>query len=182
MRRVALGLAAGILLLIGAAAADGPRVTAQAVSRLEGQIDSLFAKGPTPCDILGNTRGVYLDGYGEVFTSLLSLAPTPTPNPFRTFTSKDVMDIHARKVKQVPVLREKMRDTLLAMAASPALEGVRGDEQIVCGVSLFYYSWEDTNGLPAQIVMQGAKRKLLDVQAGRVPRAQLDAIVKVQEL
>jgi hypothetical protein len=175
-------LAAGMLLVGFGAIADTPRVTAHAVSRLEGQIDSLFSKGPIPCDILGNTRGIYLDGYGEVFTSLLSLAPTPTPNPFRTFTSKDVADIHATKVKQVPVLCEKMRETLLVMAASPALEGVRPTEQIVCGASLFYYSWEDTSGLPAQIVMQGEKRKLLDVQAGRIPRSQMDSIVKVQEL
>jgi hypothetical protein len=178
VKRVALAfLVAGSIAL-----ADAPRVNWQALSRLEGQIDGLFTKGPNPCDIIGNTRGMYLDNYGAVFTTLIAVVPTPTPNPFRDFTAKDIMDVHQRKIRQLPILREKMRETMLVMVASPALEGVRPEEQIVCGVSLFYYKWENVTGLPAQIIMQAEKRKLLDVQAGRLPMSQLDSIIKVQEL
>ena len=67
------------------------------------------------------------------------------------------------------------------MAASPALDSVRPGEQVVCGVTLFYYTWEDTHGLPREILMQAEKQKLLSVQRGQAPRTQLEAMLKVQE-
>ncbi len=161
--------------------ADAPRVGRFAMSRLEGQIDALFSTGPNASSVEGNTRGVYLDGYGAVFTTMLSVVPTPTPNPFNNFSLKDIMAVHNTKLKQLPFLREKMRQSLLVMSASPALEGVRPGEQVVCGVTLFYFKWEDTTGLPREILMQGEKQKLLSVQSGRVPRSQLDAMLRTQE-
>jgi hypothetical protein len=47
---------------------------------------------------------------------------------------------------------------------------------------LFYYKWEDTAGLPSQILMQAERQKLLDVQLGRASRSSVDAIIHVQEL
>ena len=53
----------------------------------------------------------------------------------------------------------------------PRSTACRPNEQIVFGVTLFYYNWEDTSGLPAQIVMQAERQKLLDAQLGRASRA-----------
>jgi len=71
-----------------------------------------------------------------------------------------------------------MREMLLASAAS--LDTVPANEQIALGVTLFYYGWEDTTGLPAQIVMQAPRQKLLDAQRGG-NKAELESIVQVQE-
>src|SRR5947208_1322338 len=35
-----------------------------------------------PIDALGTTRGIYLDGYGAIFTAEIGLIVTPTINPF----------------------------------------------------------------------------------------------------
>ncbi len=180
MRKLIISIA--VFAVAASAIADAPRISRFALARLEGQIDAGFVAGPIPFDILGNTRGLYLAGYGAVFTTMVSLAPTPIPTPFRELTLKDTLDIHERKARQLPILRERMRQTLFNMADSPALDSVHPNEQIVCGVTLFYYKWEDTTGLPAQVVMQAEKGKLLDVKAGRVPRSQLDSIIKTQEL
>jgi len=178
MRR---SLTLALIACAGLALADAPRIKREAIEKLEETFDRALVAGKVPCDLLGNTRGVYLEGYGAVFTSMVSLVFTPTPNPFRDFTKKDVADIHQKKLQQIPVLKEKMRDMLLTMAASSSLDSVRPSEQMVCGVTLYYYKWEDQSGLPSQIVMQAEKQKLLDVQNGRAARGDLDSIVKVQE-
>ena len=174
-----LGIAALALAIM--ALADSPRISRFAMARLEAQIDGAFTLGPSSFDILGNTRGVYLPGYGAVFTTMVS-PPTPIPTPFRELSLKDILEIHDRKLRMVPVLREKMRDAMFTMAESPALDSVQLNEQIVCGATMFYFKWEDTAGLPSQIVMQAEKGKLLDVKSGRIPRSQLDSVIKTQEL
>jgi hypothetical protein len=165
------------------ATADAPRIGRNSLIRLESRVDSFLVRGDEPCQLLGDTRGLYLEGYGAVFTSMAALVATPMPTPFSDFTQKDVEKVHARKLKQLPVMKEKMRTMLLMMAADPALDSVRPNEQIVYGVSFFYFKqWENMTGLPQQIVMQGEKQKLMDVQSGRIPRTQLETILKVQEL
>ena len=95
-------------------------------------------------------------------------------------TKQEVDTIHKRKIDRLPVLRDAMRQMLLDSSAS--LDDVPSGEQIVVGVKLWHYNWEDTHGMPNRITMQGQKQKLLDVQAGRAPRAALDTIIKVQEI
>ena len=48
-------------------------------------------------------------------------------------------------------------------------------------MTLFYYKWENTAGLPREIMIQAEKQQLISVQSGRVPRNQLEALLKVQE-
>lgn len=129
-----------------------------------------------PFDLLGNTRGVYLEGYGAVFTTELNLIVTPSITPFRPSISKaDADKVHQRKLQKLPVLKRAMREMLIASAA--ALDKLPADEQLVLAVTLFYYSWEDRAGLPSQIVLQAPKNALLQ-GAGRVP----DAAFRIEEL
>lgn len=175
MKRVlAAALFCGVVLL-----ADAPRVSRLAMSQLEAQVDKLFANG-TSFFIEGNTRGVYLDGYGAVFTTMVSV-PTKIPSPFNDFSKKDIMQVRQTKLGALPALRDRIQQSLLVMAASPALDSVRPNEQVVFGVTLFYYKWEDTAGLPREILMQAEKQKLLGVQNGRVPKTELASLLKVQE-
>jgi len=184
MRRVntccaTLALAAAVSSIL----AQSPRVGRPALRAMEQSFDKriLTASSEAPFDLLGTTRGVYLDGYGSIFTTELNLLITTNLSPFQLTIPKEyVTKVHAQKLQRLPLLKRSMQEAMLAAASS--LDNVRPEEKIVFGVSIFYYKWEDTSGLPAQIVMQAERQKLLNVQLGRTPRAALESAIRVQEL
>jgi hypothetical protein len=142
--------------------ASHPRVTRAALAGVEKTIDGRFAQASTldAFDLLGTTRGVYLEGYGAVFSTELNLIMSPNVSPFhQSFTKIEMTRVHDRKVQHLPMLKQRMREMLLASAVS--LENLPPSEQVVLAVSLFHYSWEDYTGLPSQIVMQAERQKLL---------------------
>lgn len=117
--------------------------------------------GDDPFLLLGTTRGVYLHGYGAVLTAEVNLVNSANVSPFRpTIPPEYRARLHTRKLERLPLLKQTMRDMLEASAA--ALDSVPANEQIVIGVSLFYYSWEDTTGLPSQVLMQANRQQLLE--------------------
>ena len=161
MKRL-LAVAALLVLALWTAWADKPRVSHAALAAVEKIFDSRIqhANPADPLDLLGNTRGIYLAGYGAVFTTAVDLIVSPTLSPFRpAFSKEELARIHHRKLERLPLLRKNMRDMLVSTAA--ALDMVPANEQVVIGVTLFYFSWEDTSGLPSQIVMQAERQKLL---------------------
>jgi hypothetical protein len=170
---------AASISLTGAAPALVSRAAMAAVEknfdrRLEGMAVD------TPLMLLGMTRGVYLDGYGAVFTAEVNLAPGPVPSPFRPAISKEeIARIRQKKLERLPALKGLMRDMLVAAAGS--LDTVPADERLVVGILLFHFSWEDSSGLPAQIVMQAPRRVLLEFQTGRRDRAALESALQVRE-
>jgi len=145
-----------------AAPPSHPRVTRAALAGVEKNFDGRFATAYTPdaFDLLGATRGVYLEGYGAVFSTELNLIVSPNLSPFhQSFTKIEIARIHQRKVQRLPLLEQKMREMLVSSAVS--LENLPPSEQVVLAVSLFHYSWEEYSGLPTQIVMQAERQKLL---------------------
>ncbi len=103
----------------------------------------------------------------------MNLIVTPSLNPFRlSMTKQEIASIHERKLRQLPLLRENMREMLFKSAA--ALEELPPNEQVVLAVSLAYFYWEDTKGLPSQILMQGERQKLLSHDTR-------DSAIRVQE-
>jgi hypothetical protein len=169
------GLVAGLLL---AAQPDQPRVTRPAMAALEVSFDRRVASPDQqdPYMLLGNTRGLYLEGYGAVFSTEVSLVAAPRISPFQPeITKDDVQKVNQRKLKKLPLLRQAMRQMLAESAAR--LDGLRPDEQIVLGVTLFCYSWENRTGLPAQIVMQASKSSL----TGKSTDEALAAVIRQQE-
>jgi hypothetical protein len=137
-----------------------PRVTRAALASVEKGFDGRFTRSYDSFDLLGTTRGAYLEGYGAVFSTELNLIVSPNLNPFhQSFTKIEIARIHERKVQRLPLLKQQMREMLIASAAS--LENLPPSEQVVLAVTLFHYSWEDYSGLPSQIVMQAERQKLL---------------------
>jgi hypothetical protein len=137
------------------------RITRSALASVEKSFDGRL-EGPAPDSfyLLGTTRGVYLEGYGAVFSTELNLIVSPNISPFhQSFTKIEKARIHDRKLQRLPVLKQQMRQMLIASAA--ALENLPPSEQVVLAVTLFHYSWEDYSGLPSQIVMQAERQKLL---------------------
>jgi hypothetical protein len=144
-----------------APSASHARITRAALASIERTCDSRLER-PTPDSfyLLGTARGVYLEGYGVVFSTELNLIVSPNLSPFhQSFTPIEKARIHDRKVQRLPVLKQQMRELLVASAVS--LENLPPSEQVVLAVTLFHYSWEDYTGLPSQIVMQAERGKLL---------------------
>ena len=173
------------LLLAPALPAAGqgtPRVTRAALEGMERMIDQHISRitMDVPFDVLGTTRGCYITGFGSVFTAEISLAPTPALTPFRRKISpEEIARVHERKLAQLPRLKQMMREVLVSSAA--ALDTLAPEEQIVVGISLFHYSWENTSGMPEQVVMRANKKVLLDFQAKRITERDLDASIRVEE-
>jgi hypothetical protein len=46
----------------------------------------------------------------------------------------------------------------MALAQSASLKSMSGTDQIVVGVRLWYRPWEDTTGLPGEIVMRADRQ------------------------
>jgi hypothetical protein len=164
------------------AVAAVPRVSREALHTMELSVDKriLTFSVDAPFELLGNTRGLYLEGYGAVFTTEVNLSQSMNISPFQPTMPKEYVDkLRLRKLERVPVLKKCMQDEMVAIAAS--LDAVPANEQTVLSVTLFYHPWEDRAGLPSQIVMQAERQKLLDVQLGRASRASLDSVIQVQE-
>jgi hypothetical protein len=107
--------------------------------------------------LLTNTCGVYISGYGAVFTTQVDLINTPRITPFQQ--SVNWAQVHSRKIANVPLLRQAIRE--LWMAAAAKLTSVPENEQIVIAVRVLYGPAEDTRGLPGQMVMKAERRALL---------------------
>jgi hypothetical protein len=178
-RLLTLGALAMLAGGLPAATLQPSRVTRAKLASVEAAMNrELAAMYPdNPMLVLGKARGVYLDGYGAVFTAEIILLPGPTPSPFNPTISKAVvMRHHKEKLARIPVLKATMYKILCNAAESL---GIPDNEQVVVAVTLDRYSWEDPTGIPAQIVMQGERGRIL---ADRTDRPALEAAVKLQEL
>ncbi len=157
-----------------------PRVTRAAVAAMEKSFDRrLQLVGiEDPFYILGDTRGIYVDGFGVVFSTELNLIASAAPSPFRpAYTKEEIEKIRQKKTQRLEALKQNMREMLISSAAS--LDAISTGEQVVLGVTLFYYNWENTNGLPRQVVMQASKKALLEAMHGN--KTALDAALRITE-
>jgi hypothetical protein len=113
-----------------------------------------------PVDLLGATRGIYLDGYGVVFTTEMGLIVTPTVNPFNSTITPEQKDrVHSAKVTRLPALKKAVTEMVKNTATS--LAQVPDTQQIVVAVRLDYLSWENTTGLPGLVVAKADRRSAM---------------------
>jgi hypothetical protein len=170
-------LAAGLLLgIVLVAASVSPRVTRNNLIGLERLTDGKVVEldPNTPGEALGKTRGVYLAGYGAVFSTEVELMPYAAINPFRpSYKEAEIVKIQAQKQARIEVLKKRMTESLVLLAQG--LEGVPAGEQIALAVTIPYWPWEKSNGMPRQILIQAPKSALL---GGGV---NLASSIKVQE-
>jgi hypothetical protein len=134
-------------------------VSSDALRVLQTQFDSELAayNYNDSIDVIGRTRGVYLNDYGVVFTTELSPIVTPNITPFiQKIPEETKVSVHKRKLERIPVVKQKMADMMKHAAEQLAL--LPENQQIVVVVKLLYYPYEDTSQLPKQIMMKGDKR------------------------
>jgi hypothetical protein len=131
-------------------------VTRQTFKTLEDNFNLKLATfNPSdPVYMLGATRGIYLQGIGAIFSAELDLIQSPTLNPFHQKMLKEEVDAtYARKMKQLPLLRQAMVAQMISCARS--LDSVPQTEQLVMVLRLDYQpGWEIMEKLPSQIVMR----------------------------
>lgn len=133
-----------------------------------------------PIEVLGLPRGLYLEGYGAVFTAEINLLQTAGISPFRPkMTPEEVARVRAAKQKRLPEVRAMMRQMLVDSAAS--LDRVPMSEQVVLGFVFAHHSWEDRRGLPQLITMQAQRQALVDAATRRAPPQALTAALRIRE-
>ncbi len=153
----------GLLLagMLGAAEIEllEPSLVRQ-IEEMESAVDRSFrsADGTQPAAISA-TRGIYLPGYGAVFSVEVNLVPMANPSPFRrSYTSEEIGDLNVRKRAALEPLRRRMREILIR--EGPALTDLPPDLQVTLAVSLFHFPWEDRSNLPSQVVIGASRARL----------------------
>lgn len=176
MRNAAFKIVACLSIGIALVAASvAPRVTRNNLAALERYSDGRLVQleGSNPGEALGKTRGVYLEGYGAVFSAEVDLIPFAAVNPFRpAYTDAEVGKLRTQKQARIDLLKKRMVESMVVMAQQ--LEAVRPSEQIALAVTIPYWPWEKANGMPRQILIQAPKSAL-------VGGSNLEASLKVQE-
>jgi hypothetical protein len=82
-----------------------------------------------------------------------------------------------RKVQRIPLLEADMREVMADTASN--IDTLPPNERVIIGVTLFYFKWEDSSGLPRQIVMSAEKQKLLQARRDKV---NLATVIQEQKL
>jgi hypothetical protein len=170
-------------LLLAAAAISRPsepaRITLAKVVNTEKLISTqLAAMYPEePWFLIGPARGLYLDGMGVIFSAEINLATGPSLSPFKqTITKEEITRHHDKKEVRLPVLRQRM--FLMVGSMASYLETLPNNEEFVLAVTLLKYPWEETAGMPSQIIMRVPRGKLMEAQR---QNAKPDTVIRVQE-
>jgi hypothetical protein len=169
VKALLLGLPLAVALLAA------PMVKRDLLNSLEkGFVTSLTA---SQMRILVYPSGIYIEGYGVVFTSEVNLSFSEMVSPFQlTIPPEKKARTRATELQQLPILRNEMRQLLLR--SSVTLDTLPAAEQIVVGVKISQQNWQDMSGFPQQIVMQGQKSKLMEAKLGKVSA---ESVIRVQE-
>ncbi|HEY7388804.1 MAG TPA: hypothetical protein VH640_09860 [Bryobacteraceae bacterium] len=147
------------LKVVATSPAGSPLSIRQAVADTEKRLDAKIAQvgGKEKVYVLGLTRGLYLAGYGAVFTQEVDLIESPHPNPFhQQITPQEAAAVRQRKLENLTVLRKALRDMWAEAAAT--LAPMPDSEQVVLAVRLLYQPWENKSGLPSQIMVKGERK------------------------
>lgn len=142
--------------------------------KIDQRLETLFDE---PFLLLGMTRGLYLEKFGAVFSAELQLISTPGTGTFgfTAPTKEMIINTRNKKLERLPALKDAMRAQLASAAV--ALERLPVDEKVVFGISIYRRSWEDSTGLPAQIVMQANRKDLISARNA----AAIEAAIRTQE-
>ena len=152
------------------------------LKRVERSIDGRFERAideALPMALAGVTRGLYLEGFGVVFSLEVNVVPTPNISPFfRGYNEEQKRALNRRKQERLKLLEARAREILVHEAAK--VEALPADETLALAISLFYYNWEYITGLPFQMVVQAPKRVLLDHEAGRLTDSEFNRQIEVR--
>jgi len=165
--KIALIVSLALCALAAGSMADKPKVTRPMLEAMEKSVDGKLQNlyGLDPAEIVGVTQGAYINGYGAVFMSEVNLAPATESR--RSILPSSPKKSSALTTKRSSAWRRSgMRCGRFLIDSAASLDTVPADEQVAMGVSLFYWTWENREGLPAQIVMHAPKKAVAPGQGG----------------
>jgi tetrahydromethanopterin S-methyltransferase subunit B len=179
MKKIFLPILLLVVVFASTAATSGPRVSRATLASMEKSLDERIKRlwDDTPYLLLGDTRGVYLEGYGAVFTAEVNLVMNPVSLMSTRLTKDDIARVRQKKIDRLPTLKKALRESMVSMAAS--LDTVPGEEQIAIVAFIDHYPWEDVAGIPVQITLTAQKKKLVEAQ--RAGGTGLEAVIHVTE-
>jgi hypothetical protein len=177
-------------LLIAAVAAltalsavpTNPTVSREDLAFLERVFDSRIASyNPNdPFHLLGNTRGFYLEDYGVLFSSELNLVAAAVVTPFRPrYTPEQLEELRNKKITRLAELKNMMQTQMVDSALR--LKSVPPEQRVAVGVSIFRFGWEDSRGIPSQVLMEARRQALLDFESGKLDAEGLKQAIRLQE-
>jgi hypothetical protein len=177
MRRI--GFVSLSLAALLAAQAQGVNMTA--LEAFEHRLEARLAQpGPYPYEVLFPAPAIYVPGVGVMLSSFVNVAYWQEPSPFRPpFTSQEKANLRFRKIDKIPSLEKAMREVMAETAAASDIDPVPPSERIILGVTLFYFKWEESDGLPRQITMSAEKQQLLKALRDKVDLA---TVIQEQKL
>lgn len=167
------------LAAVGYTAIIPSTVTRKAIRAMEDGLDKRFGTmwPDNPVAVVGPARGVYLEGYGAVFTTELNLANEGIALMHPILTPQEKAAVVQKKIERVPQLRKMLQEALVGTAAS--LDTMPPEQQVVIQVILDRFSWEEAPSYPAEMIAQATRQKLLDVK--RASGAGMDAAIRITE-
>jgi hypothetical protein len=179
MKKILLPLLLLVVVFALTGASAGPRVSRGTLAGVEKTLDERIKRlwDDTPYLLLGGTRGVYLEGYGAVFTAEVNLVMNPVSLMNSRVSKDDIARVRQKKLDRIPTLKKTLREAMVTMASS--LDAIPGEEQIAIVAFIDHYPWEDVTGVPVQITLTAQKKKLAEAQ--RAGGAGLDAVIHVTE-
>jgi len=153
-----------IAAAIGLTAAAGPRVSRTTLAAMEKSLDQTISNlwRDNQYLLIGDTRGVYLEGYGAVFTAEVNLVANPISLMNTRLSTADVARFRQSKLERVAVLKKTLREALASTAAS--LDTVPAEERVTIVTFLDHFPWEDMSGVPTQITVEAQKKALVEAQ------------------
>jgi hypothetical protein len=164
------------LLLVTAvcfSAANPPRVSRDSVVSGETGLENHLKGLWTDLTVIGRARGVYLEGYGVVFTAEVTVVTAPILMMGPPLTQQQKDQIKATKLQRLPEVKNALKQELAALAASV---DVPPEENVVIALLLYRYPGEEK--LPVQVIVQAPRKKLLDAKG----TAALDQVIHVSEV
>ena len=179
MKKLILPLASIFLAAaLAISAADAPRVSRVLMTTVEKNLDDRIIRlwPDNQLTLVGPSRGVYLTGYGIVFSAEVSVATANISLMNPTVSDADKVVLRKKKAERLPQMKTALKQALVDIAAS--MDPVPTTDQVVIAVILPRYTWEDTAGVPLQLTAQATRQQLLTARSNP---ASLDTIVKMTE-
>jgi len=166
MRRIHILAAAlwTIALCAGAAYGDRPHVTKAMLTAFEKQFvgSVLSATKDSAVTFVDPPRAYYVDNFGIMMASEISLVPGYGPTMFGPLNPEQIQLHHHKVTERLPVLREQMK--LALFEGATRFDALDDNDRLAVAVTVYHFAWENTTGIPSQIVMQGTRKALLEAR------------------
>ena len=146
----------------------GPELTAvkQNIQIFEGILTTVLAQNfPDPFAVLEKPKGVYLEGFGTVFSFEIDIATVKRPNLFSP-TRPTPEEEKKAIAERLPKLKELMVKTLAEHADS--MESLGPDSQVAIAAQLFNSGFLSQPLELKTILIRTTKRNVTDFKAGRL--------------